>query len=210
MFYICRLERYCFNSWAFLYLILFLTIFWRSNGIRCLSQCWPSHPNLKLKAGPRQTRGLWLLSHCSPRQSKIGANISPLSSPPQSRAPPHPYSTSMSQWEADFFPLVMGMWSRQPEDTDFSLYPKFRLINRLTAGRPLRGGQIGLRYGIYWTRFVCLRAKSICGGLANRGWEGGQFVWEISNVRWERTLRLLCQICKTHHGHIANKHGGHS
>lgn len=117
------------------------------------------------------------------------------------------FHESVRSW---FFSLVMGMWSRQPEDTDFSLYPKFRLITRLTAGRPLCGGQIGLLYGIYWIRFVCLRAKSICGGLANRAWEGGQFVWEISNVRWERTLRLLCQICKTAHGHIANKHGDHS
>lgn len=105
-----------------------------------------------------------------------------------------------------FFPL---WWECDP-GTDFSLYPKFRLITRLTARRSLHGGQIGLLYGIYWTRFVCLRAKSICAGLANRAWEGGQFVWEISNVRWERTLRLLCQICKTDHGHITDKHGGHS
>lgn len=65
------------------------------------------------KARLVQTQALSALLH---KEGSVGCLLSP-------------YSTSMSQWEADFFPLVMGVWSRQPEDTDFALYPKIQANN---------------------------------------------------------------------------------
>lgn len=80
------------------------------------------------KARLVQTQALSALLH---KEGSVGCP------PPQSWQ--HFYESARS-W---FFSLVMGVWSRQPEDTDFTLYPKFRLITRLTSGRSLYGSQIG-------------------------------------------------------------------